>query len=248
MIVQIIEEIELEEIDVSDLVIEDDTPVDNFQSAKQQRLLVTSLYDSWKPGIPFIADSDIGLFYALKTDEIVPDMFLSLNLQTPANWQEKKHRSYFVWELGKLPEVVVEIVSNKKGNELIAKDPQKPCKKDIYTQIRIPYYVVYDPLQQIQEPDQMGGDLLKVFVLQGNHYEELEQPWLEDIDLGFTLWQGQFEEHHDTWLRWCDRTGQVILTGAEGRDLERQRADQERQRADRLADRLRELGIDPDDI
>jgi hypothetical protein len=37
------------ELDISHLVIEDDTPVDNFQSAKQQRLLVEPLYASWSP-------------------------------------------------------------------------------------------------------------------------------------------------------------------------------------------------------
>jgi Uma2 family endonuclease len=224
----------LNEIDVSELVIEDDTPVDNFQSAKQQRLLVNSLYDSWKPGFPFITDADIGLFYALKTDPIVPDVFLSLNLKSPDSWEEKADRSYFIWEFGKLPEVVIEIVSNKKGNELVAKDLQKPCKKDVYAQIRIPYYVVFDPLRQIQDPDQMNGEVLKVFVLQGRHYKDLQQTWLEDIDLGLTLWEGQFEDHVGTWLRWCDRAGKVYLTGAE--------------RAEKLAQKLRELGINPDEL
>lgn len=224
----------LEEIDISHLVIEDDTPVDNFQSAKQQRLLVTALYDSWKPGLPFITDSDIGLFYALKEDPIVPDVFLSLNLQTPADWTEKKNRSYFVWEFGKLPEVVIELVSNKKGNELTAKDPEQPCKKELYAKIGIPYFAVFDPLSQIQESTQMDGQPLKVFVLTGRHYVELPNFWLEDVGLGLTLWDGKFEGHQDTWLRWCDRDGQVIPTGSE--------------RADRLAERLRELGIDPDEI
>ncbi len=30
----------------------------------------------------------------------------------------KKHRSYFMWEFGKPPEVVIEIVSNREGEEL----------------------------------------------------------------------------------------------------------------------------------
>jgi len=34
--------------DANQLVTEDDTPVDNFASAKQQRLLVGSLYSSWQ--------------------------------------------------------------------------------------------------------------------------------------------------------------------------------------------------------
>ena len=44
---------------ISNLVIEDDTPVDNFQSEKQQRLLVEPLYSSWSPGIPFIAAANV---------------------------------------------------------------------------------------------------------------------------------------------------------------------------------------------
>ena len=231
----------LNEIDISDLVIEDDTPVDNFQSAKQQRLLVNSLYDSWKPENPFMTDADIGLFYALRKDPIVPDVFLSLKVETPDSWEEKKDRSYFVWEFGKLPEVVIEIVSNKKGNELIANDLEKPCKKDIYAEIRIPYYVVYDPLRQIQEPEQMEGQVLKAFILRGQHYEELQQIWFDDVGLGLTLWEGMFENHRGIWLRWCDRSGQIYLTGAE-------RAEVEHQRAERLAKKLRELGVNPDEL
>ena len=34
------------ELDISHIVIEDDTPMDNFQSEKQQRLLVEPLYSS----------------------------------------------------------------------------------------------------------------------------------------------------------------------------------------------------------
>jgi hypothetical protein len=36
----------IEAPDITNLVIEDDTPVDNFQTEKQQRLLVESLYSS----------------------------------------------------------------------------------------------------------------------------------------------------------------------------------------------------------
>ncbi|MBC7824136.1 MAG: Uma2 family endonuclease, partial [Candidatus Parcubacteria bacterium] len=67
---------------------------------------------------------------------------------------------------------------------------------------------------------------------------------------------GQFEEEVTRlWLRWCDRDGQIILTGAERADAERQRADAERQRADaerqradHLAECLRAMGVNPDEI
>ncbi|NJO40297.1 MAG: Uma2 family endonuclease [Cyanobacteria bacterium CRU_2_1] len=235
----------LEEIvapDISHIVTEDDTPVDNFQSAKQQRLLVEPLYASWSPGVPFIADSNIGLFYSLKQDPLVPDAFLSLNLQMPTDWSQKQNRSYFVWELGKVPEVCIEIVSNRKGNEL-------DSKKDDYARIGIAYYVVFDPLQQLQREDELNGKLLKIWALTAGQYVEMPEPfWLQTVGLGLTVWEGEFEEQASTWLRWCNRDGQVIPTGAEGRDAERQGREVERQRAERLAERLRAMGVNPDEI
>ena len=65
-------------VDISHLVIEDDKPVDNFQSAQQQRFLVQTLYDSEALPVPFLAEANVGLFYQLKEDPIVPDVLLSL--------------------------------------------------------------------------------------------------------------------------------------------------------------------------
>jgi Putative restriction endonuclease len=251
------------ELDISHIETEDDTPVDNFQSEKQQRLLVEPLYSCWSPGMPFIAAANVGLFYGLKLDPIVPDAFLSLNVQMPADWSQKKNRSYFVWEFGKLPEVAIEIVSNRKGNEL-------DSKQQTYAQIGIAYYAVFDPLQQLQGQDELNGALLQVWELTGKHYVELPAPfWLEAVGLGLTLWEGKFENLSGIWLRWCDRSGQVIPTGAERAEAESQRAEAEsqraeaesqraeaerqageaeRQRGDRLADRLRAMGVNPDEI
>jgi hypothetical protein len=224
------------ELDISQLAIEDDMPVDNFQSEKQQRLLVEPLYSSWSPGSSFIAAANVGVFYALKHDPIVPDAFLSLNVQMPADWSQKQNRSYFVWEFGKLPEVCVEIVSNRKGHEL-------DSKKDDYARIGVAYYVVFDPLKQLQGVDELNGSLLTAWELTGKKYVQLRPApiWLESVGLGFTLWQGTFEDQSGTWLRWCDVDGQVIPTGAE-------RAEGAESKAQRLAERLRSLGINPDEV
>jgi Putative restriction endonuclease len=238
------------ELDISHLIIEDDTPVDNLQSEKQQRLLVEPLYSSKPLPSPFLAAANVGLFYKLKGDPIVPDAMLSLGVKCADDFSQRQNRSYFVWEFGKLPEVCVEIVSNPDGDELTLsrKSQQKgktAAKKDLYAQIRIPYYVVFDPLHQIQGQNEMNGALLRVWANSVGRYQELTPPlglseagqsvWLEGVGLGLTLWEGQFEEEVTRlWLRWCDREGQVIATGAE--------------RADRLAERLRAMGVDPDAV
>ena len=74
---------------VDDLVTEDDTPVDNFPSAKQQRLLVESLYSSWAgpgEGRTFLADANVGLFYTVHQPPLVPDFFLSLDVEVAEDW------------------------------------------------------------------------------------------------------------------------------------------------------------------
>jgi Uma2 family endonuclease len=212
--------------DIAHLITEDDTPVDNLPSEKQQRLLVEPLYSSWQPGRPFLAAANVGIFWDVHEQAIVPDMLLSLDVEVAADWWAPEHRSYFIWEFGKPPDAVVEIVSNRRGQETGA-------KLKTYTRIGIPYYVIYDPQGFVQAMP------LVVYERKGALYQPRSDARLEDVGLGLVLWEGVYEGRHDRWLRWCTLDGTLILTGAE-------RAEQEAQRAERLAARLRSLGIDPD--
>ncbi|MCP4696495.1 MAG: hypothetical protein GY862_06570 [Gammaproteobacteria bacterium] len=69
------------------------------------------------------------------------------------------------------------------------------------------------------------------------------------------MWNGVYSKREDTWLRWCDRNGKLIASGVESNVLKEQRAEQESQRAGRaeqsvarLKEKLREMGIDPEEI
>jgi Uma2 family endonuclease len=218
---------------IEHLITEDDTPVDNMFSAKQQRLLVEPLYSSWQSSHPFLADANVGIFYSVHQPAIVPDMFLSLDVFPPTNWWAKYGRSYFMWEFGKPPEVVIEIVSNNKGGEA-------DNKLRLYAQLGVAYYVIFDPIQQIQT------DTLRIYQLKTGRYQRMSKSWLSLVGLGLTLWPGVYEGGEATWLRWCDQAGQPIPTGAdlatkatylakqaqERAEQESQRAEQESQRAE----------------
>jgi Uma2 family endonuclease len=215
---------------VANLVTEDNEPVDNVFSAKQQRLLVEPLISSWRPldvetGEPrtFFADADVGVFNSVHQPPIVPDMFLSLDVELPENPDFSVFRSYFVWEFGKVPDVAVEIVSNTKGGEI-----SKP--KNRYAQLFIQYYVVFDPFGT------MCNEHLRVFEIDfGKRYRQREDYSLPDVGLTLTLWRGEFENFTEEWLRWCDAEGNLILTGAERAQLEAERA----QRAESEIEKLR---------
>jgi Uma2 family endonuclease len=119
--------------------------VDKLPSEKQQRLLTEPLYSSWTEagaGRPFLAAANVGIFSVARNPAIVPDMFLSLDAQVADDWWQREHRSYFVWEFGKPPDLVLEIVSNKEGEEAGE-------KKDKYAWMRVSYSVIYDPLHQV---------------------------------------------------------------------------------------------------
>jgi hypothetical protein len=72
---------------------------------------------------------------------------------------------------------------------------------------------------------------LRYFKLDGGQYQEQslnsENPiaWLADLDIGLGIWEGVFEDIPGYWLRWCDRTGQWLLTDTEQAE---QQAAQER--------------------
>src|SRR5439155_17136404 len=99
-------------------------------------------------------------------------------------------------------------------------------KLRLYARIGIPYYVIYDPLRRL------GEEVLRVFQLHGRTYQAMARPWFfPEIGLGLELWSGRYEGWEDTWLRWCDRDGHFIATGAERAEAERQRATQAEERA-----------------
>ena len=230
--------------DISDLVTEDDTPVDNFFSAELQRLLVETLYSSWAQTCDrkFVADANVGIFSAIKRPPIVPDMFLSLDVEVDRDFRQKSNRSYFVWEMGKPPDVAIEVVSNQFGNELGSKLRE-------YAAIGVSYYAVFDPFAQL------GDRLLRVFGLHEGRYQEMSPVlgnnaqalfWLEQVELGLLVKSGEYEGKQDTWLRWCDRNGEIYLAGRELAKQAEALLIQERQKSERLAEQLKKLGIEPD--
>ncbi len=219
--------------DMNHSITEDETPVDTVFSEKQQRLLVEPLYSSWKPGKPFFAAANVGVFYAVAQPPLVPNMFLSLDVQPDEEIWRKENRSYFLWKYGKPPEVVVEVVSNKEGGELSR-------KLRLYARMGVWYYVVFDPEQCVQE------GVLRVYGLSIARYYPRQDLDLTEVGLKLTIWNGIYEGLHAEWLRWVDAEGNLLPTGTELAEQESQRAEQEHQRAERLAKQLRALGIEPE--
>ena len=178
--------------------------VNSFMKEKQQRLLTTVFHSGAEIpiNVPFIAAAKVPLLSHVRDSGTVPDVFLSLNIIGTQEWWKRNIRYYLFWEFGKSPDIAIEIVSMTPDNEL-------GSKLTDYARLRVPYYVVYDPLKKLSE------NVLQTFQLYGNPYIPKNDAWFPSLNLGLTLWDGVFENLHGTWLRWCDQSGNVIKTGDE---------------------------------
>ncbi len=235
------------------------TSVEPGFAERQQRLLTEPLVASWQgpgEGRKFAAAANVGLFASLSKPPVVPDVFLSLDAEVTEDLWSKNNQSYFFWEFGKSPEIVIEIVTGKEGGEAEAKFLA-------YQLMRIPHYVIFDPKKLLSE------EVLTAFVLHGAFYQKTQDLWFEEAHLGLAFWTGTVEGMEGTWLRWCDRDGRLIIAGFEKTtsptavtsqdaitlenerqraEAERKRADEEHQRAERFRAKLKALGIDPDSL
>jgi Uma2 family endonuclease len=191
--------------DYDDLVTEDHKPVERILVEKLYRLLTGTLYATWAgpgEGRPFLALANVGWFYKEKTPAVVPDVLLSLDVTCPEDLHVKPGHSYYQWQMGKPPDVLIEVVSDKLGGE-------ETFKKSLYAQQGVPHYSVFDPNHYLSK------ETLRIYELSGGEYRVGGPgPW-PGVGLGLRLWEGKFEGHHDLWLRWCDQAGEILPTGEE---------------------------------
>jgi Uma2 family endonuclease len=218
------------EIDYDALVTEDHKPVDNLYIEKLYRLLTRPLYASWPgpgEGRTFLVMVNVGWFYQRKTPAVVPDCLLSLGVTCPEDLHVKEGHSYYQWDMGKQPDVVIEFVSDRKGDE-------ESFKKTLYARLGVPYYAVFDPKHLLSE------DTLRTYALFTGTYSACEPgPW-PTVGLGLRLWPGTFEGHEDIWLRWCDANGAIIPTGEERAVQADERARQAEERTAQADERVRQ--------
>src|SRR5262249_20176211 len=171
-------------------------PVDNMYVEKQYRLLTEPLYSSWggpTEGEGFMALANVGWFYTHKEQPLVPDVMLILDVK-PKPPREKEGRLYFQWVYGKQPDVVIEVVSDRRADE-------GGEKMRTYARLGVHYYVIYDPDQRLK------AGVLRAFELSRKSYKPTDPKLFEGVGLGLVLWPGTFQGVEEARLRWCATAG-----------------------------------------
>lgn len=174
---------------------------------------------------------DMGIYYAPSIPQLVPDGFLSLGVERFIG--EEGRLSYVLWEEDNIvPLFALEVVSKTYGGEY-------EKKKLDYAQLGILYYAIYVPSRRYRrkrEPLEVYRLVDGSYILQPN-----SQVWMPEIGLAIGRERGVYLGRSREWLYWYDQQGRKLPTPEE---LLQQQSD----RAERLAQRLRDLGINPDEI
>jgi Uma2 family endonuclease len=236
----------------------DGTFVKNFQEHPQSLLLTSSIIptlDRLHPDGHYAIGQDSGIYWRLvnppERGAEAPDWFYVANV-TPA-LDGKYRRSYVMWKELVIPTIAVEFVSGDGAEERDATAPtgdSKAGKFWVYEQaIQIPFYAIYEADKAAVEVYELvNGQYRRMVANQRGHYS------IEPMGVELGIWQGEYLNQDFPWLRWWDGAGNLLLAGDELAKQESRRADrafeqveEEKRRADRLAAKLRELGIEPDD-
>jgi Uma2 family endonuclease len=211
----------------------DDTPVDNELQELIPSLLKSVLQILWADRMDWFFGIDMAIYTHPEQLPIVPDGFLSLNVER--FYDEDLRPSYALWEEEVPPVLALEVVSTSPGGEYTQ-------KFETYQQMGVLYYVIYNPKRR-RKPK------LEIHKLVSGQYElqNANPLWMPEIGLGIGCERINYSGLNRDWLSWYDEHGQRYLTPGEQIELERQRSQMASQRAERLAAQLRALGIEPDE-
>ncbi|MUL38904.1 Uma2 family endonuclease [Gloeocapsopsis dulcis] len=211
-------EITLEELGVAlpptqdELPCDDGIPIETQRHKVQMNLLIHSLLPWLDQRSDGYASGNMFVYFSLaqvrNQDFRGPDFFAVLGVP------KKERKSWVVWEEGKAPDVVIELLSDSTAQA------DKNEKKLIYqNQLRVPEYFWFDPFN----PNDWAGFFLKHGVYHPITPNAQNQLVSQSLGLALQHWQGTYEGVEATWLRWATLDGELLPTFEE---QERQRAEQ----------------------
>jgi Uma2 family endonuclease len=219
---------------------EDSGLPDDFHFLQPLLLYLTFQPINWDAELVYSA-ADLNLYYDVEHPLWYkrPDWFGVVGVQKLYKGEDLR-LSYVTWQEPANPFVVVELLSPGTEDEDLGNSPKvknkPPSKWEVYEQIlRVPYYIVFSRYT----------NEVRAFQLVGGHYEPINltqgRVLMAELGLSLGVWQGVFRGIDRLWLRWFTLTGELIPEPTE-------EAEQAKRKAEILAERLRQLGVNPDEL
>ena len=185
--------------------------MENIYHLHQQQILIESLAHYWRERSDYFVGANMFVYFSRRQAENVsrgdlteyrgPDFFVVLGVDL-----HKRRTCWVVWEEdGRYPDVILEILSPS------TRKVDREVKKQLYAEVfgTEEYYLLDWDTKQLE-----GYDLLK-----GVYHPKSpnEQGWLWSDKLGLWIgfWQGSYIHQEETWLRFFNPEGELVLTGEE---------------------------------
>lgn len=202
----------------------DEPPLESDLHRRQIDLLIRLLEYYWRDQPDFYVSGNLTVYYSpnqRKSEDFRgPDFFAVLGAQ------KKDRRSWVVWqEGGKYPNIIVELLSDSTA--LVDRGLKKQIYQDIF---RTPDYFWFNPASL-----EFQGFTLRSGAYEATEPNELGWLWSQQLGLYLGINENQ--------LRFFTPESQLVLLPEE--ELS-QALEEERQRADRLAEQIRQMGMDPE--
>jgi Uma2 family endonuclease len=216
----------------AELPCDDGIPMETQRHKFQMDLLIETLWPWLEARPDGYVSGNMFVYYSLaqlkNQDFRGPDFFAVLGVP------KKERLSWVVWEEGKPPDVVIELLSESTAAQ------DKNEKKLIYQNLlRVPEYFWYDPFN----PNDWAGFYLSRGVYQPISPNAEHQLVSQSLGLALVRWQGNYRGVETTWLRWATLEGELLPTGQETVELERQKAHEAEERANQAESQLRQVAI-----
>jgi Uma2 family endonuclease len=203
---------------------DDGVPMETERHKKQMDLLIYTLESRLRQQGSGYVNGNMFIYYSSQQkrhqDFKGPDVFVVLGVPT------KERKSWVVWEEGKTPDVVIELLSESTAKF------DKTEKKTLYQdRLKVAEYFWFDPFN----PNDWAG-----FKLSGGYYEPLpvenERLVSQRLELALVRWPGIYQGIETIWLRWATLAGELLLLPEEAQtqraELAAQRAQVAEQRAE----------------
>jgi Uma2 family endonuclease len=240
-----------------DLITDDGEPMESNNHRVSMNVLIQSLKYYWCDRQDFFVGGNMFVYYSanqVKNQDFKgPDFFVVLDVDGTIN-----RDAWIAWEEdSRLPDVVIELMSPSTA------EVDLTTKKDIYERkLKTQDYFVYDP----KDPSSLRGWKLINRRYQSLSSDRAGRLYCESLGLWLGIWEGKIENCQGTWLRFFDDDGNLVLMGDEAetqraelerqeKEVERQQKEEaiqqleiEKQQKERLAAKLRELNINPEEI
>ncbi len=220
----------LDELSRIELIEDDGEPMESDWHVKAMGVLVNSILHHFRDRDDFYTAGNMFLYFnaeeARNRDFRGPDFFLVWNTH------RRPMRKYWVlWhENWRTPNVVIELCSPTTIKEDYGR------KKDIYEKtLHVKDYFCYDP-----DTGKLDGWRLKRGKYVSLKPDADGRLWSEELGLWVGPWRCKVMSYEDTWLRFFDKEGRLVLHPDEAAIINAEKAERNAEKAERNAETANE--------